>query len=129
MKPTSGDRVRVLEALAQLLRYDIEMALLGFRRTHRSLAQLRVRPASRGPEVEKICSSMACAMALYWKPVHCLQRSVATARLLRRHGSEGRLVIGYRPTPFFSHAWVEVNGVVVNDSPEYQKRLRVLETV
>jgi hypothetical protein len=36
-------------------------------------------------------------------------------------------VIGYRPSPFFSHAWVEVDGRIVNDSPVYQERLFVLE--
>jgi len=36
-------------------------------------------------------------------------------------------VIGYRAAPFFSHAWVEVAGRVVNDSPIYQMRLQVLE--
>jgi hypothetical protein len=39
------------------------------------------------------------------------------------------MVIGYRPSPFFSHAWVEVNGSIVNDSPAYQEKLLVLERV
>jgi hypothetical protein len=42
---------------------------------------------------------------------------------------DGRLVIGYRLLPFFSHAWVEIEGLVVGDSPAYKTRLRVLETV
>jgi hypothetical protein len=49
-------------------------------------------------------------------------------RLLRKHDVVARLVIGYRPVPFFSHAWVEVNGRVVNDSPAYRERLQVLYT-
>jgi len=56
-----------------------------------------------------------------------LQRSIVTARVMRRHGIPAEVVIGYRPSPFFSHAWVEVAGRVVNDSPAYQRRLRVLE--
>jgi len=51
---------------------------------------------------------VSLAACFYWKPVRCLQRSVAAMRLLRKCGIDGRLVIGYRPSPFFSHAWVEV---------------------
>jgi hypothetical protein len=29
--------------------------------------------------------------------------------------------------PFLAHAWVEVAGRVVNDSPTFQRRLQVLE--
>jgi len=39
------------------------------------------------------------------------------------------LVIGYRARPFFSHAWVEVDGRVANDSAGYQHNLTVLERV
>jgi hypothetical protein len=35
-------------------------------------------------------------------------------------------VIGYRPSPFFSHAWVEIDGRLVNDLPGYAEQLRVL---
>jgi hypothetical protein len=47
-------------------------------------------------------------------------------RLLRKRGVVARLVIGYRPVPYFFHAWVEVNGQIVNDSTTYQDRLQVL---
>jgi hypothetical protein len=70
---------------------------------------------------------MRNAQSLYWKRALCLQRSVATTRLLRQHGIRAELVIGYRADPFMSHAWVEIDGQVVNDSPAYQQRLRVLE--
>jgi hypothetical protein len=46
--------------------------------------------------------------------------------LLRQYGIYARLAIGYRPSPFFSHAWVEVNGRVVYGSAAYQKRLQSL---
>ncbi len=65
-------------------------------------------------------------MCLYWKPVRCLQKSVATARLLRRHRVDAKVVVGCRPEPFYSHAWVEVEGRVVNESPLYKVRLPAL---
>jgi len=78
--------------------------------------------------VRTICDAVVLAACLYWKPVLCLQRSVSTVRLLRKHGVIARLVIGYRTAPFFSHAWAEVDGHIVTDSPTYQQRLQVLYT-
>ncbi len=72
---------------------------------------------------------MCLAGCFYYKPVLCLQRSVVAARLLRKAGAEARLVIGYRAAPFLSHAWVEVDGRVANDSQAYKERLQVLCTV
>jgi hypothetical protein len=64
---------------------------------------------------------------LYWKRIRCLQRSIVTARLMRNRGILAEVVIGYRAAPFFSHAWVEVGGRVVNELPSYRTRLQVLE--
>jgi hypothetical protein len=63
----------------------------------------------------------------YWKRIRCLQRAIVTARVLRRHGIPAEVAIGYRPSPFFSHAWVEVAGRVINDSPTFQHRFHILE--
>jgi hypothetical protein len=51
---------------------------------------------------------------------------MVTARLLRRRGFDAEVVIGCRPEPFFSHAWVELDGRVVNDSPVYREQLPAL---
>ena len=56
----------------------------------------------------------------------CLQRSFVATRLLRRHGFRAELVIGCRPLPFESHAWVEIDGRVVNDLPQYPRAFTVL---
>jgi Transglutaminase-like superfamily len=58
--------------------------------------------------------------------VLCLQRAICTVRLLRKQGIDAHLMIGYCPSPFFSHAWVEVEGRVVYGSAAYQKRLQLL---
>src|SRR6266853_898252 len=119
----------VVRALCELIRYDVIYSILR--------VDLRPRPArgnhragSPSPEWEAaICDAVVLACCLYWKPVLCLQRSVCAMRLLRSRGVPARVVIGYRPVPFFSHAWVEVDGRVVNDSPVYQRRLTVLHTI
>ena len=117
----------LVSAFYELVRYEAIVWLRGFGRI---LSQLRLqsiaeKPASREFE-QGICDAVLLATCLYWKPVLCLQRSVCTVRLLRRRGIAARLVIGYRPSPFFSHAWVEVDGRVVYGSPAYQKRLTPL---
>jgi transglutaminase-like putative cysteine protease len=69
------------------------------------------------------------AEACVWYPrrAFCLQRSWVATLLLRRYGFPAQLVIGYRPIPVDSHAWVEIEGRVVNDRPQYQKFYRVLD--
>ena len=117
----------VFRAFYELVRYEVVLSLLG---SGRILSQLKRQPVSArtvSAEMEKsICDAVLFATCFYWKPVLCLQRAVCTVRLLRRHGIFARLVIGYRPSPFFSHAWVEVDGRVVYGSAAYQKRLMPL---
>lgn len=118
--------VLVVRAWCELVRYDVLSAL-----SAGSTLRLRrvARRGWRATEAERtstVCNAVATAICLYWKPVMCLQRSVCTARFLRARGVPARLVIGYRPDPFLSHAWVEVDDRVVNDSPIYRQRLFVL---
>jgi hypothetical protein len=119
----------VFRALYELVRYEALLSLRGFQGIKRQLSRQPVAINPNCPESERaICDAVLLATCLYWKPVLCLQRSVCAVRLLRTHGVPGKLVIGYRSTPFFSHAWVEVDGRVVNASPAYRQRLRVLYT-
>lgn len=114
--------------LWELIRYDLLFACRGLRGVRPGRGR-RV-PATRAGAVEleyAICEAVRSVAPFYWKPVRCLQRSIVTARLMRRHGIAAEVVIGYRAAPFFSHAWVEVGGRAANDSPTYQKRLQVLE--
>jgi hypothetical protein len=59
--------------------------------------------------------------------VLCLQRSAATTCLLRSHGVRALLVIGAQRIPFRAHAWVEVDGQVVNDKPYMHEIYAVLD--
>jgi hypothetical protein len=77
--------------------------------------------------VERICSAVDIACIWYWKEVLCLQRSAATAVLLRRHGVPAQLVIGAQQMPFKAHAWVEVEARVVNDRPYTPEIYAVLD--
>ena len=113
----------VFSALYELVRYEVVLSLMGSGRILSQLKRQSISAPTGGKEMEKtICDVVLLATCFYWKPVLCLQRAVCTARLLRKHGINARLVIGYRPSPFFSHAWVEVDGRVVYGSAAYQKR-------
>jgi hypothetical protein len=119
-----------VQALWELARYDLMNVVFGFKRMHRQLAAQRPKNRACPPELQKLVLDAVClAGCFYYKPILCLQRSVVAARLLRKTGVEARLVIGYRPAPFFSHAWVEVDGSVVNDSQAYKEWLQVLCSV
>jgi hypothetical protein len=118
----------VCRALYELVRYELILSLRGSGRILQQLRRQSIATQSTGHE-QTICDAVLLATCFYFKPVLCLQRAVCTVRLLRRYGIVARLVIGYRPTPFFSHAWVEVDGRVVYGSPAYQKRLKPLHVV
>jgi hypothetical protein len=117
----------LISALYELVRYELVVALFDSGRILSQLQRQPVSTQSTSTELEQtISDTVLLATCFYWKPVLCLQRAVCTVRLLRRHGINARLVIGYRPSPFFSHAWVEVDGRVVYGSAAYQKRLMPL---
>lgn len=119
--------LRVMSVLYEFVRYEVNIRLRGSGRILSQLRRQTVAAKPTGHELEQaLCDAVLLATCFYWKPVLCLQRAVCTVRLLRRHGIAARLMIGYRPSPFFSHAWVEVDGRVVYGSSAYQKRLRLL---
>jgi hypothetical protein len=114
--------------IKELLRYDLTEAILGFQGVHRSPQSRAPRRQVSRPELEAtVCEAVRRAVPFYWKRVRCLQRSVVTARVLRAYGAQADVVVGYRRAPFLAHAWVEVGGRIVNDSPAFQRRLQVLE--
>ena len=98
----------------------------GFARLCASLGRTRAngRPSLAQPEDIVWAVDEACVW--YVKRAACLQRSFVATRLLRRHGFAAEMVIGCRPLPFESHAWVELDGRVVNDLPQYQRAFTVL---
>ncbi len=78
-------------------------------------------------DIEQICRAVAMACIWYPKQVFCLQRSATATKLLRRHGIPAQMVIGAKRVPLRAHAWVEVDGRVVNDKAEVQTVYLVME--
>jgi hypothetical protein len=67
-----------------------------------------------------------------WLPMSksnsCLPRAAALTWILRRYGYAARMAVGYRPSPFDAHAWVELDDRVIGDHPGYRRRFFSLGT-
>jgi len=119
--------VLTLEAWIFLVLYDL-IGLLGVSRSYRLVRRCPVVGAAHNAaRTAQICRAVDEACVWYVHRVFCLQRSAVTTALLRLHGIAADLVIGYRPVPVESHAWVEVARTVVNDRPQYQQRFLELD--
>jgi hypothetical protein len=117
----------VCSAFWRLLFYDA-LCLIGFAKAYQFVRRCKLsRRSSRPDTVERVVWAVEEACVWYYKAAFCLQRSAVCAWMLRRQGVAAELVIGFRPVPIDSHAWVEVEGQIVNDRPQYQKFFRVLD--
>lgn len=56
----------------------------------------------------------------------CLPRSFALAAILRRRGIHGTVCIGVVDLPFASHAWVEAENLVVNETMDKRSRFATI---
>lgn len=118
----------VVQAYLKLIHFHFYLARGKFEALYNEVRNHPIRgvPASHH-SVPLICSAVDMACIWYWKEALCLQRSAATACLLKRSGFPAQLVIGAQQMPFKAHAWVEVNGRVVNDKPYTPEIYAVLD--
>ena len=116
----------LLESWLLILYCDLLMHFRGFDHVHRAVRSQKVSSGQRGSCVA-LCHAIDLACVFYFKRVLCLQRSAATALLLKRFGWPAELVIGAQLLPFQSHAWVEIDRNVVNDKPYITEIYQELE--
>jgi hypothetical protein len=108
----------VLWAFLGLATFDLVLHAGSLKRLCRTVQAwpLKGRTAKNdATAIHQVRTAVDRACVWYPKKALCLQRSAVTTCLLRTRGVPARLVIGARPMPFFAHAWVEVDAVVVND--------------
>lgn len=122
--PSRPGRGSLPLAFGTLLFIDLLLRLRGFEHFFRLVQQRPVRRVRRPADIAACCTVVDRAARLYFKRAWCLQRSAATVLLLRRLGVPAHLVLGARAVPFLAHAWVEVDGRVVNDRATVQKFYR-----
>jgi len=117
-----------LKAYARLFEFDLYLARGNFQVLYERVRRYSVARKTPAPEtVERVCHAVDLACIWYWKEALCLQRSAATACLLKQYGVAAQMVIGVQQIPFKAHAWVEVNGHVVNDKPYMSEMYAVLD--
>jgi hypothetical protein len=117
----------VLGAYWQLIRFDVHLARGNFAVLYNEVRKHPVcAPVNCRYSMATVCDSVNMACIWYWKIVLCLQRSAATACLLRNCGFPAELVIGAQQMPFKAHAWVEVDRQVVNDKPHTLENYSIL---
>jgi Transglutaminase-like superfamily len=118
----------VLNAYLKLVYFDFYLARSNFPALYDKVRSYPVAKKRQPREaVDQVCRAVDMASIWYWKEALCLQRSAATACLLRRNGVPAQMVIGVQQVPFKAHAWVEVDGTVVNDKPYTPEMYRVLD--
>lgn len=102
----------------------------GFSRLHRVLRWLSAKRPVGVPckdKVADVCVAVNKAATYYLRTSWCLHRAAVTFSLLRIAGIPAELVIGCQRVPFYSHAWVEIGGTVINDNPGVKARYAELE--
>jgi len=120
--------ILVIRSWLLLLYLELVMRFHTFQALHELVRRKSIRAIPASPySSEQLCHAIDLACVLYFKPVMCLQRSAAATLLLRCYGLKAELVIGAQVLPFRSHAWVEIDGHVVNDKAYVPEIYSVLE--
>ncbi len=117
----------VLRAYLALIRIHVYLRAEDFASLYNFVRRHQVKSVNARNSTERICAAVDMACIWYWKQVLCLQRSAATAYLLKANGIAAAMIIGGQQMPFKAHAWVEVNGRVVNDKPYMREIYAVLD--
>lgn len=135
---SSFERGVVLEAAGGLLATRFGLQLAGFHRWQRVLAFFTpsakttgpARAASNGESARVIARMEAAAARNIFVRANCLEQSLVLWWLLRRRGIDAALRIGGRKESgqFEAHAWVELDGVVLDGSNQEHRHFVPFES-
>ena len=116
-----------IRAYLLLLSFEWPITRRDFGNVYRRVRDHTVRQKQRRCSLERSCRAVNIACAAYFKEAQCLQRSATLVCLLRDCGVHASLVIGAQHIPFNGHAWVEVEGEIVNDNRANLEKYVVLD--
>jgi hypothetical protein len=120
--------LNALTAYVQLMTFDWYLSRGQFAVLCKKVREYPVRHTVKHLQsIDEICHAVNLACIWYVKQVLCLQRSAATVCLLKKRGFAATLVVGAQQMPFKAHAWVEMEGRVVNDKPYVPEIYAVLD--
>jgi hypothetical protein len=128
IKPLKGE---TFIAFIGLLAFDL---LLKFRGFESLIKRVEKWPTARLRTVDRETCRLVRAMVdraqmYYPKKAMCLQHSAVVTCLLRRRGVPAEMVLTAQEFPLKAHAWAEVEGEVVNDSPQVKTKYRELKRI
>ena len=112
-------RLLFSQAFFRLLLFDYFLSRGDFPGLNRRVEKFPLGRRHFVPDaIDRIVVAVNHACVWYPKRSLCLQRSAVLTCMLRRYGFPAEMVIGTQRLPFKAHAWVELNGRVVNDKPD-----------
>ncbi|MEN5066966.1 lasso peptide biosynthesis B2 protein [Achromobacter aegrifaciens] len=76
--------------------------------------------------IARIIAHINKAFLLDFSNNRCLTYSLTLCMMARNMGLPAKLIVGVRTRPFFSHAWVELHGRIINDDPELRSKLSII---
>ena len=128
MEDLSFSRRETASAFAGLLAFDLLLKVGGFQRLIRRVARWPIaEPRTADPEICRRVRGMVDRAQMYYpKKAMCLQHSAVVTCLLRRHGVPAEMVLAAQTFPPKAHAWTEVGGEVVSDSPSVKMKYQEL---
>ena len=118
----------LFKTLLLLCAVDVALRSLGFGRVNRMLRSIKANGHDEAP-TSAVLHQVLRATALYPGRSKCLEQSVVATWLLRRRGVDARVRLAVQHYPFAAHAWVEVDGHPVTESPEIVRRFVLLPEV
>src|SRR5579862_4321729 len=115
------------QAFLGLIFFDLVVRHRDFATILRFVRTRKIDSRAPCPDMtSRVCTALNNACVWYPKSVLCLQRSAVGVCLLRHCGIPAKMVIGVRVMPLLAHAWIEVDGKVVNDVSRVQQHYRYL---
>lgn len=121
-------RCETFSAFVGLLAFDLMLRFGGFQRLIRKVEHWPIA-SPRTPDREicrRVHGMVERAQMYYPKKAMCLQQSAVVTCLLRRRGVPAEMVVAAQAFPPKAHAWTEVGGEVVSDSPNVKTKYREL---
>jgi len=120
-----------LAALVALLAFDLLLKIRGFQSLIEKVEHWpTAEPHTTDLETCRRVRAMVDRAQMYYpKKAMCLQHSAVVTCLLRRRGVPAVMILAAQPFPPKAHAWVEVDGVVVNDFTAVQSTYQVMRRV
>ena len=118
-------------AFIGLLSFDLLLRFRGFESLIRKVEHWpTAEPRKKNVETCRRIREMVDRAQMYYpKKAMCLQHSAVVTCLLRRRGVPAQMILAAQEFPAKAHAWVEVDGTVVNENQSVRTKYLILRKV